>query len=178
MIFYYFFLGEPLKEVKNKTSPQRDNYFNGDEDSHEFIVDDSFKTRRKKYKENKKVFLSKSNKETSRINSNNFSKVLKDSKEFDLRKVNGESFEDMIYYDNNEDNLECIDIDKLADEIQKIVFDIYNSHLTAEKENNRKTLQNYQKYIEKISLNLDRQYNIFILQILSEKIKEMIKVKI
>jgi len=89
---------------------------------------------------------------------------------------NKESREDIVYDDNNDENIENIDIDNLTIEIQKILIDIYNSHINPEKAKNRNNNYTYEKYIEGICFNLDRHYNIFILQILSEKIKELVKV--
>lgn len=69
-----------------------------------------------------------------------------------------------------------IDIDNLSNEIQKILIDVYNSHINPDKAKNMSQIANHERYIESISINLDKHYNIFILQILSEKIKELVKV--
>jgi len=126
----------------------------------------------------KKNYYTESNKRINRNRSNNFPDILNESKELEISKENIESSEDIIYDENNiEENIESIDIDNLTNEIQKILIDIYNSHIKSETSKNRNQILNYEQYIEGISLNLDKHYNIFILQILSEKIKELVKVK-
>ena len=152
------------------------SYFSNDEClSQDSISDNSLKNRRKNLKE-KKYYCTESNKRINRNRFNNFPEILNESKELDLSRENRESSEDFIYDDNNDENIENIDIDNLTNEIERILIDIYNNHIKPEKSKNRIDISNYEKYIEGISLNLDKHYNIFILQILSEKIKELVRV--
>lgn len=166
---------ELIKDIKNKTFPQRGNNFYCDELSGDSVSDSSQRNRRRGLKE-KKYYYTESNKRLNRNRFDTFPESLSESKEFNISKENRESSEDIIYDDNNDDNYENIDIDNLSNEIQKILIDIYNTHINPDKAKNRSQIINHERYIESISLNLDKHYNIFILQILSEKIKELVKV--
>ncbi len=178
LIFYYFTLlknqEEFIKDVKNKTFPQRGNYFYG-EDFSDSNSDNSIRIGRRNLKE-KKYYCTESNKKLNRNRFTNFPEILNESKELEKSQENRESSEDIIFDDNNQENMENIDIDELTIEIQKILIDIYNSRINPEKLKNRDNILNHERYIEGICLNLDKHYNIFILQILSEKIKELVKV--
>ena len=172
---YNFKKEELIKDIKNKTFSQRGNYFHNDDFSQDNVSGSSQRNRRRGLKE-KKYYCTESNKKVDRNRFDNFQESLSESKEFNISKENRESSEDIIYDDNNEDDIVNIDIDNLSNEIQKILIDVYNSHINPDKAKNRSQIANHERYIESISINLDKHYNIFILQILSEKIKELVKV--
>ncbi len=56
------------------------------------------------------------------------------------------------------------------------MIDIYNNHIKSDKNKNGIDITKYEKHITETSLNFDKHYNIFILQILSEKIKNLVLV--
>jgi hypothetical protein len=67
-------------------------------------------------------------------------------------------------------------VDRLTNEIERILIDIYNNHIKSDKNKNEINITKYEKHITETSLNFDKHYNIFILQILSEKIKNLVLV--
>jgi hypothetical protein len=64
----------------------------------------------------------------------------------------------------------------MTNEIERILIDIYNNHIKSDKNKTGIDITKYERHITDISFNFDRHYNIFILQILSEKIKLLVHV--
>ena len=112
-----------------------------------------------------------------RINNNQgYAYTFSESKELDLsNENNGESSEEFNNLnDSSEDNFQIID--KMTNEIERILIDIYNNHIKADKFKNGIDISKYERHISETSSNFDKHYNIFILQILSEKIKLLVQV--
>ena len=102
--------------------------------------------------------------------------MFSESKELDLSgDEERESSEEFYNYnDSSDDNIQVID--KLTNETERILIDIYNNHIKANKNKNGIDISKYERHISETSLNFDKHYNIFILQILSEKIKLLVQV--
>lgn len=153
------------------------NYFSNDDYiSDESNSDNSKKKRRRNVRE-KKYYCTESNKRINRQRFNNFPEILNESKELDLSRDNlrDDLSEDlMMYNDNFEDNIE--NIENLNNEIERILIDIYNTHIKTDKSKIGLDITKYEKHISTISKNFDKHYNIFILQFLSGKIKELVQV--
>ena len=158
-------------KMKNKASSTRLYcYSNEDESSHESFSN-SFRKRRKIIKDKKyncTEYIKRPNPA--------YTYTFTESKELDLsRENNRESSEEFNNYnDSSDDNLQVID--KLTNEIERILIDIYNNHIKADKNKNGIDISKYERHISETSLNFDKHYNIFILQILSEKIKLLVQV--
>jgi diaminopimelate epimerase len=75
---------------------------------------------------------------------------------------------------STDDNFQIIE--KMTNEIERILIDIYNNHIKADKNKTGIDISKYERHISEISSNFDKHYNIFILQILSEKIKLLVHV--
>ena len=78
----------------------------------------------------------------------------------------------MLY--NLEDNLD--NIENLHNEIERILIDIYNNNIKVNQKKSSIDICKYERHITSISVNLDKYYNLRILKIFEEKIKDLIKV--
>ena len=147
------------------------DYYSYEDESENESFSDSFR-RKKKLKEKKYNY----NENKQRINQG-YAYTFSESKELDLsnennRESSSEEFNNLN--DSSDDNFQIID--KMTNEIERILIDIYNNHIKADKNKNGIDISKYEKHISVTSSNFDRHYNIFILQILSEKIKLLVQV--
>ena len=156
--------------MKNKANSARINSLSNEKYSSPFsISDNSFRKNRKILKE-KIQTRTDNNKNNYKHRFLNFPDSLSESKEFDLSRehIRDSSNENNYSQENNNQNLNI--------EIDKILIDIYNYNIKSEKKKPL-DLTNYEKLIKGISLSFDKHYNVYILYILSEKIKELVQVK-
>ena len=159
--------------MKNKAYSDIMNCSNDEYISPDNISDNIYRNNRKYLREKDDFPSDKKNNNNPFKKFNNFQDSLDESKELDFsgNHPDEDLSDEQIYEDNNLDN-----IDQLNSEIEIILIDIYNNHINSEKNYKVLDIVPYEKRIEVLSLNFDKDYNIFILQILYEKIKELVRV--
>lgn len=97
-----------------------------------------------------------------------------ESQEIEMNIHDDYSSRGLIY--NIDENNSFEKMENFNNDIEKILIDVYNSHIKSDKANKALDISKYEGHITSLSLSSDYYYNLVILQIFEEKIKELIEV--